>query len=172
MTASYLRAEADLLDATRKDDLAVRRLALERRAKIGIDGEIGRLQGEKDARALLTIDQRARLQTIQDQADTQPRQHQGAAWTPLVAPSQLTWRFAHDSVYRDSGTVRMKVSPSYAEIFIDGISIGTNFKQVMWPVGQHTVRFVAPGCGRPVEQQITVTKGQLLILPPVTIIGC
>jgi hypothetical protein len=172
MTASYLRAEADLLDATRKDDLAIRRLALEKRARIAIDGEIARLQGEKDARAVLAIDQRDRLQAMLDQVNTRPLRTIGPVWTPLVAPSQLALRFGRDSVVRDSGTVRLKVIPSYAEIFIDGINIGTNFKQVMVPIGAHTVRFQAPGCGRAIEQQITVIKGQLLIIPPVTIPGC
>src|SRR3954464_9014455 len=86
-TASYLRAEADLLDASRKDDIAGRRLALEKRAKIGIDGEIARLQGEKDARVRLTIDQREKLQQMLDRAETEPRENFSAAWAPLVTPS-------------------------------------------------------------------------------------
>jgi hypothetical protein len=171
-TAAYLRAEADLLDASRRDDITVRRLALERRARIGIDGEIARLQGERDARALLTISQRDKLQQMLDRADTEPRENFAAVWTPVVMPAPLTRRFERDSAARDSGQVRMKVTPSYAEILVDGLTIGTNFKQVTLAVGQHTVTFRAPGCGSPQEQQITVAKGQLLILPPVMIAGC
>jgi Spy/CpxP family protein refolding chaperone len=172
MTASYLRADADLLDASRRDDIAVRRLALEKRARIGIDGEIARLQGERDARALLTLAQRDHLQAMADRAETQPRGMPSAVWTPLVTPSALAYRFDRDSVVRDSGQVRLKVTPSYAEILIDGITIGTNFKQVTWAVGVHTVTFRAPGCGKPIEQQITVLKGQLQIVPPIVIPGC
>jgi hypothetical protein len=76
------------------------------------------------------------------------------------------------SVKIDSGQVRMKVIPSYAEMFIDGKSIGTNFKTVGWPAGRFTARFQAPGCGVPIEQPIVVKKGELLIVPAVTISGC
>jgi hypothetical protein len=169
--AAYLRAEADVLDASRKDDLANRRLALEKRAKVGIDGEMAMLQGERDAKALLTVDQRATLQAIGDQAASEPRPMQRPLWAPLVAPPSVTFRFG-DWIVRDSGQVRLKVTPSYAEIFIDGVNVGTNFKQVSWPIGDHTVRFQAPGCGNPIEQQFTLRKGQLLIIPPVTIAGC
>jgi Spy/CpxP family protein refolding chaperone len=172
MTASYLRAEADVLDASRKDDLVLRRLALEKRAKAAIDGEMSRLQEEKDSRAVLTADQREKLQGILDRIDTEPKVSQAALWSALVSPSPLTRRIDLDSVVRDSGQVRLKVIPSYAEIYIDGAIIGTNFKQVSLPIGLHTATFKAPGCGSPVEQQITVIKGQLLIVAPVAIVGC
>ena len=105
------------------------------------------------------------------EAQTESRESFGAAWTPLITPSPIAFRFSRDSVPRDSGQLRLKVTPAFAEIYIDGIRIGTNFKQVMWPVGDHTIRFVAPGCGTVVEQIVNVMKGQLLIVPPVTIPG-
>jgi Spy/CpxP family protein refolding chaperone len=167
--AAYLRAEADLLDAMRGDDLLLRRAALERRAKVGIDAEIARLQGEKDARAVLLPDQRAKLLAL-PRPEVPPTIADVYPWEWLVAPPPLS-RVAINPVV-DSGIVRLKVTPNYAEIFIDSVKVGTGFKQLALPVGQHLARFQAPGCGAPVEQQLVVGKNQLVILPPVAIAGC
>ena len=177
VTAAYLRAEADLLDASRTDDLAARRLALEKRAKVGIDAEISRLQWEKDSRLLLTGEQRAKVQAIVDRTDSPRQDSRVAIWMPLVSPIPLTRRLdaaARDSAAgRDSNQVRFKVNPSYAEIFVDNTLVGTNFKQIWVTVGSHKVRFAAPGCGVAIEQTIDVAKtGQTLILAPVSILGC
>jgi hypothetical protein len=175
-TSAFLRAEADLIDASRKDDLIIRRLALEKRAKIAVDGEIARLQGDKDARAVLSADQRTKLQVILDRNDWGLRDDRVALWKPLVTPTPLSRslsRTERDSIQRDSNVVRLRVVPSFAEIFIDDRLIGTAFKQVWLPVGVHKVKFSAPGCGTPIEQTIEVIKtGQPIILPPVTILGC
>src|SRR3954471_15595811 len=114
--ASFLRAEADLLDAMRGEDLILRRAALEKRSKIAIDAEIARLQADKDSRAVLLPDQRQRLASMTVPvaptacADAYP-------WQQLVAPPPISRTVVAATI--DSGTLRMKVTPSYVDIFID-----------------------------------------------------
>src|SRR5207247_543524 len=119
-TAAYLRADADLLDASRKDDIAIRRLALEKRAKIAIDAEVARLQAEKDSRAVLSADQKAKLEVILDIGEPGMKGKRQALWTPLVAPATLGGlNYAlldSAAVPSDSNLVRFRVIPSFAEI--------------------------------------------------------
>jgi serine/threonine protein kinase len=97
----------------------------------------------------------------------------GSATAPAaVAQNPVPRASSASSVPKDSGTIRLKVTPAYAEIFIDGTKVGTNFKNIAWPTGTHTVRFQAPGCGQPIDSVVTILKGQLKIVPPVTIPGC
>ena len=80
---------------------------------------------------------------------------------------------SQSSAPRDSNLVRLRVIPNYAEIFVDGKSVGTNFKQIWLSIGPHPVRFSAPGCGTPIDTVIDVKKtGQAIPIPTVTIPGC
>ena len=167
-TAAYLRAEADLLDAIRGEDLIIRRTALEKRAKIAIDAEIARLQAEKDSRAVLLPEQRKKLPMAGSQVGSTTVE--AVLWQPLIAPPPVSRTIT--TIVADSGVARLKVSPTYAEIIVDSVKVGTGFKQLTLPVGVHTARFQAPGCGAPVEQTITINKGELVIVPPVTLKGC
>src|SRR5215208_2361955 len=56
-TSTYLRAEADLLEASRAPAIGPRRAAMEKRSKAAIEGEMVRLSAEKEARAILTAKQ-------------------------------------------------------------------------------------------------------------------
>ncbi len=63
-----LRARADLMEATNGDiDVSAARAALERMSKLRIDAAVARLQEQKDARAVLTADQKARLDAMHAQ---------------------------------------------------------------------------------------------------------
>lgn len=61
-TPALLRARADFLDAMRKDDLDAAHAAMERMARVRTDAAFARLQAAKDARDVLTADQKAKLQ--------------------------------------------------------------------------------------------------------------
>jgi hypothetical protein len=56
-----LRAQADLVDAEERENLDAQRSALEKLAKIRIDQDIARRKAMKDARDVLTTEQRDRL---------------------------------------------------------------------------------------------------------------
>lgn len=156
-TTAYLRAEADVMDASRSEDLVIRRAALEKRAKTAIDAEMIRLKAEKDVRAILTAKQVALYpEMFAVNGDGQRR----ALWRPVVAPNNLTIP-AEATV--DSGEVRISLSPNYAGIYLGGELRGTGRRLMILPVGKHELKFSAAGCTE-VVVPIEVTKG-----PPVII---
>ncbi len=64
--ADVLRARADLLQATEGEiDVGAARAALERMSKLRIDAAVAGLQAAKDARAILTPEQRTRMQGVE-----------------------------------------------------------------------------------------------------------
>lgn len=164
-TAAFLRAEADLLDANRGEDIVLRRAALEKRSRIAIDGEIARLQAEKDSRAVLTADQRAKLVSVSPEPSTMS--NDVAVWQSIVAPPPLS-RIVRRADTADSVEVRMAVLPNYADIYLNGMKIGTGRKFVMLPVGRHELLYHAPGC-TDIKLQITVEKGPPLLIPVQTL---
>jgi Spy/CpxP family protein refolding chaperone len=166
-TAAFLRAEADLLDASRRDDVAAHRLALEKRAKIAIDAEVGRLQAEKDSRAVLTADQRAKLVTISDSLGLGGVMSEVAVWQSIVTPPPLT-RVVHFAPPLDSVEVRIAVMPIYADIYLDGLKIGSGRRFVRLAIGAHTLLYHAAGC-TDITVPITVEKGPPLVVPRQTL---
>lgn len=76
-SADRLRARADLLDATRKGDLDAAHAALDRLAKMRSDAMFTRLKAGKDAQAVLTADQKAKLQQFRGAARRQMRARAG-----------------------------------------------------------------------------------------------
>ena len=95
---------------------------------------------------------------------------QQAAPPPTRSGGNNTAAQSSPTVDRGTGTLRLKVTPTFAEIFVDGNRVGTGFKQTTASVGQHTIRFSAPGCGSPVEVQAEIkSKDELVIVPPVII---
>jgi len=58
---AMLRARADLMEATQKDDLTAARAAMERMARLRTDAAMAQLQARKAARDVLTPEQRIRL---------------------------------------------------------------------------------------------------------------
>ena len=159
-TAAYFRADADLLDVSQRDDVAAHRLALEKRAKIAIDAEVARWQANKDSRAVLTADQRARF------AGLDVPKELGAtvsAWQHIVEPPVLLRRPLTAEVL-DSGEVRLAVLPNYADIYVDGLKVGIGRKFQKVPVGEHTLMFHAAGC-TDIIVTITVDKGPAQIVP-------
>lgn len=166
-TAAFLRAEADLLDASRRDDLAVYRLALEKRSKVAIDAEVGRLQAEKAARALLTADQRAKLITISEAQELAGVPNEVSVWQPIVAAPPLT-RVLRVAPQLDSAEVRISVMPIYADIYLDGVKIGSGRRFVKLAIGVHTLLYHAAGC-TDVTVPITVEKGPPVVVPRQTL---
>ena len=166
-TAAFLRAEADLLDAIRRDDLAVRRLALEKRAKIAIDAEVARLQADKDARALLTADQRAKLATIGEPQGISGVSNEVAVWQSIVAQPPLT-RTLHYAPVLDSTEVRISVMPIYADIYVDDVKIGSGRRFAKLAIGQHMLLYHATGC-TDVTLAISVNKGPPIVVPRQTL---
>lgn len=165
-TAAFLRTEADLLDAIRLDDVAVRRLALEKRARVAIDAEVARLQAEKDARAVLTSEQRTRLPTLAD-AQGAGASSEVAVWQSIVAQPPLT-RPLHLTPPRDSTEVRISVLPIYADIYLDGTKIGSGRRFLKLAVGAHALLYHAAGC-TDVTLPILVEKGPPLVVPRQTL---
>jgi Spy/CpxP family protein refolding chaperone len=166
-TAVFLRAEADLLDASHRDDIAVQRLALEKRAKVAIDAEVGRLQAVKDSRAVLTADQRAALATIGDPPELTGISSEVAVWQSIVAQPPLT-RAVHVAPPTDSAEVRISVMPIYADIYLDGLKVGSGRRFVKLAIGQHVLLYHAAGC-TDVTLQLTVEKGPPIVVPRQTL---
>lgn len=166
-TAAFLRAEADLLDAGRRDDIALYRVALEKRSKVAIDAEIVRLQSEKDSRAVLTADQRATLATVGESRGLAGLPNEVAVWQPIVAPPPLT-RAVHVAPVLDSAEVRISVMPIYADIYVDDLKIGSGRHFVTLPIGQHMLLYHAAGC-TDVTLPISVVKGPPIVVPKQTL---
>lgn len=59
---AMLRARADLAEAMQRDNLDGVRTAMERMSRVRIDATIARLQARRQAREILTAEQRARLE--------------------------------------------------------------------------------------------------------------
>lgn len=154
-TAAYLRAEADLLDASRSDDLAVRRAALEKRSRLAIDAEMIRARSEKDVRAVLSSRQNAILYD--------PWAARGRArvpWQGLVAPAPLA---AAGDAAADSGEVRVSVTPNHADIYLNDEKMGTGRRFITLPVGKYDLRLFAIGCTE-VVIPVEVQKGRPVIV--------
>jgi hypothetical protein len=166
-TAAFLRAEADLLDAIRRDDIAIRRLALEKRAKIAIDAEVVRLQAEKDGRAQLTADQRAKLATMGEPPGISGGPNEVAVWQSIVAPPPLT-RTLRFAAPLDSTEVRISVMPIFADIYVDDVKIGSGRHFVKLAIGQHLVLYHAAGC-TDITIAISVLKGPPIVIPRQTL---
>ena len=166
-TAAFLRAEADLLDAGRRDDIGIQRTALEKRAKVAIEAEVGRLQAEKNSRAVLTASQLETLATIAWPVDRAGPPNEVAVWQPIVAPPPLT-RAVHVASVFDSAEVRISVMPIYADIYIDDVKIGSGRHFVRLPVGQHVLLYHAAGC-TDVTLPISVVKGPPIVVPRQTL---
>jgi Spy/CpxP family protein refolding chaperone len=163
--AAYLRAEADLLDAIRVDSLPLRRTALEKRAKSAIDAEMSRLQAEKDARAVLTQDQRTKLAELPVWTDARRLSIESSAWEALVVPAAAARK---NLDVTDSTEVRITVMPTWADIYIDGKRIGSGKKFLFVAIGTHAVLFHATGC-KDVTTTIEVLKGPPIVLPTQTL---
>ncbi|MGH7638095.1 MAG: hypothetical protein ACREOK_10635, partial [Gemmatimonadaceae bacterium] len=72
-------------------------------------------------------------------------------------------------VVPDSGDVRFVVMPAHSDIFVDGKHVGKGrFLPLKLPAGNHMVRYHAPNCTDD-EFPVVVTKGALVIVPPVTL---
>lgn len=155
-TAAYLRAEADLIDAARGEDLVLRRSALEKRSKLAIDGEITRLKSEKEARAVLTASQRTALSALEARPQNVARTRaQAGLWQGVVGPTPVAFLAEPRT---DSGEIRVSVIPNYADIYIDGEKRGVGRKYLQLPVGTYELKLHAVGCVA-VIVPITVEKG-------------
>jgi hypothetical protein len=69
---------------------------------------------------------------------------------------------------RDSEQVRFAVRPPFAYVFVDNQQVGTGMFARKIPVGPHTVKYSAPNCDSE-DRSITVTKGEPLIVPLLTL---
>ena len=156
--ALFLRAEADVVEASAGADPVVRRAALEKRAKIAIDAEIARLKWEKDARAILTAKQSEELPA--SISAVAPRGSSPILWRPLVGPLGLSVPSASTV---DSGEVRISVTPNYADIYVDGEKRGTGRRFVILPVGSHEVQLSAVNCDR-MTLRVDVIKQPPMVL--------
>lgn len=73
-----LRAQADLMDATRGDiNMEKARAAFDRMAKARTDGQLGRLKLQQDARNVLTAPQRAKIDALRGQMGARMGSRQG-----------------------------------------------------------------------------------------------
>jgi hypothetical protein len=142
-TSTFLRAEADLMDASRSNDLGTRRSAMEKRSKAAIEGEMTRLRAERDARALLTAKQVRSLDILLAETANDPGVRTRPIWASQVAPLPLA---ALAFVTADSGNVRIAVDPLTTEIFVGNRSAGFGRVALRLPVGNHTVKFRTAAC--------------------------
>ena len=164
-TSAFLRAEADVVDASRTEDLVVRRAALERRSKAAIDGEMTRLRSEKETAALLTAKQKELLGILAATTASDSGARYRAVWESQVAPLPL---YATALAVPDSANVRVTVDPLIAEIYIADKLVGFGRLTTQLPVGRHTIKFRTPACVE--ERVVEVTKG-----PPTVVnhkMGC
>jgi hypothetical protein len=140
--SNYLRAEADLLDASRGSDAGARKAALEKRSRAAIDGEMIRLAAEKEARAVLTARQASLLDIVAAESDDAMVRAR-PIWESQVEPLVLN---AIPLSAPDSGTLRVAVEPLTTEIFIGDRSAGYGRVQLRLPLGNHTLKFRSPRC--------------------------
>jgi hypothetical protein len=153
-TSAFLRTEADVVDASRSEDLAIRRTALERRSRSAIDGEMLRLRNEKETTGLLTARQNDLLGILTTTManDSGARYH--AVWESQVMPLPLN---AVAFVVPDSGNMRVTVDPLTTEIYIADKLVGFGRLATRLPLGQHVLKFRTPDCIE--ERRIVVEKG-------------
>lgn len=154
-TAAYLRAEADLLDASRSDDLALRRAALEKRSRLAIEAEMLRARSEKEVRSVLSSRQNA---ILFDPWTARGRDR--VPWQGLVAPVPL---IALADQAADSGEVRISVTPNHADIYLGDEKMGTGRRFLRLPVGKYDFRLFAIGCTE-VVIPVEVRKGRPVIV--------
>jgi len=152
-TSGYLRAEADLLDASRSADFGARRAAMEKRSKSAIEGEMLRLSAEKEARSILSSKQVDLLDILLTESEDGSARNR-PIWESQVVPIPL---IAIPFAAPDSETVRIAVVPLTAEIFVDNRSVGFGRISLRVPVGAHVVKFRTPGCTD--MKQIVVATG-------------
>jgi hypothetical protein len=157
-TSNYLRAEADLLEASRATDLGTRRAAMERRSKAAIDGEMLRLSAEKEARAVLTSRQADLLDIVMTESDDSNARNR-PIWESQIAPLPLN---AIPFAAPDSGALRIAVDPLTTEVFLDDRSVGFGRVQLRVALGGHTLKFRSPGCTE--TKQIVVAKGPQAVI--------
>jgi hypothetical protein len=155
--ATFLRAEADVIDALRSDDPIIRRTALEKRAKAAIDADLSRLKADKDARMVLRAPQLAHLGSISGGSRAAP------IWQALIAPLNLA---VPTPAAADSGEARISVTPNYADIFVNGEKRGTGRRFLTLPVGEHNLLLSAVGC-EPKALRVTVAKSTPAIISQV-----
>lgn len=154
-TAAYLRAEAELLDASRSDDLALRRAALEKRSRLAIEAEMIRARSEKEVRSVLSSRQNA---ILFDPWTSRGRDR--VPWQGLVAPVPL---IALADQAADSGEVRVSVTPNHADIYVGDEKMGTGRRFIRLPVGKYDLRLFAIGCTE-VVIPVEVQKGRPVIV--------
>jgi len=152
-TSTYLRAEADLLEASRASDLAARRTAMERRSKTAIDGEMLRLAADKEARTILTAKQNDLLDILLTESEDSSMRNR-PIWESQIAPIPLN---AIPFAAADSETFRIVVEPLTTEIFVDGRSVGFGRAAVRVAIGAHALKFRLPNCID--TRQFAVAKG-------------
>jgi Spy/CpxP family protein refolding chaperone len=152
--AAFLRAEADVIESSRGEDLVKRRFALEARSRVAIDAEIARIKGEKESRAVLTPKQLA------DIPDGGTSSRRAMVWRDLVSPVSVAPPVI---AVADSAEVRISVTPSYADIYLNGEKRGTGRKVLLLPIGIYELKFFAVGCTE-VLQRIEIRKGPPLVL--------
>jgi serine/threonine protein kinase len=68
----------------------------------------------------------------------------------------------------DSNRVRFLVMPVYADVFVDGTRVGSGRFERWVRLGEHTVRYTAQNCAAQ-EVPLTVTKGEVIVMPQVTL---
>ena len=141
-TTAFLRAEADLVDASRGSDASVRRTAIEKRSRAAIDGEMIRLSADKEARAILTSNQLNMLDLLLTEADDASMRSR-PIWDSQVAPIPLN---AVPFATPDSGNIRIAVTPLTTEIWIGDRSVGFGRVAMRLPVGSYMLRFRGTGC--------------------------
>lgn len=152
-TSNYLHAEADLLEASRASDLAVRRLAMEKRSRAAIDGEMVRLAADKEARAVLTARQGDVLDILLTESEDAGTRNR-PIWESQVAPLPLN---AIPFATPDSGNLRIAVDPLTTEVFLDDRSVGFGRVQLRVALGNHVLKFRSPSCTE--TKPIMVSKG-------------
>jgi hypothetical protein len=69
----------------------------------------------------------------------------------------------------DSNQVRFIVNPLSANVLIDGSRVGSGRFQVWVKTGDHTVRYSSVNCEAQ-EVPLTVVKGDIIVMPPVTLV--
>jgi hypothetical protein len=88
--------------------------------------------------------------------------------TGTVAQSGITPGRSTVRMPVDSNEVRFSVSPTYADVYVDGTKVGSGRVRTRLPVGPHQVRYFAQGCTAE-EIPISVQKGEPQIIPSRTL---
>jgi hypothetical protein len=88
----------------------------------------------------------------------------GGGSAPVVGPQLAGNRPANNApaAVADTGELRLTVTPTYADIYVDGSKVGSGRKFLWLKVGGHDIRFAAPNCGAKTER-LNVVKGETKI---------